>query len=106
MSGTPEGGKKAATTNKKRYGNNFYKIQGAKGGKLGKTGGFAYVNSAGVPVGRLKASEAGRKGGKISKRRPAVEDDWGFLKVQDDEPILESVELQRSWKDRIWRHRV
>lgn len=61
MAGTREGGAKAAKTNKKRYGKEFYAQIGAMGGKKGKTGGF-YAN-------RDLAREAGRKGGKISRRR-------------------------------------
>lgn len=60
MAGTKEGGAKAKITNYKKYGQNFYKKIGAKGGKLGTTGGF-YAN-------RELASIAGRKGGLISKR--------------------------------------
>ncbi len=60
MAGTKEGGKSAAKTNKRRYGDDFYAKIGAKGGKLGRTGGF-YAN-------RKLASEAGRKGGLISRR--------------------------------------
>lgn len=61
MAGTLNGGKAAATTNKKRHGSDFYARIGAMGGKNGHTGGF-YVN-------RELAREAGRKGGRISKRR-------------------------------------
>ena len=61
MAGTRAGGAKAAQTNKKRYGKEFYAQIGAMGGKKGKTGGF-YAN-------RELAREAGRKGGKISRRR-------------------------------------
>lgn len=60
MAGTVEGGRKASLTNKQRYGSDFYANIGAKGGKLGHTGGF-YAN-------RKLASEAGRKGGTISRR--------------------------------------
>lgn len=60
MAGTIEGGRAAAATNKKRYGSEFYAKIGALGGKKGKTGGF-YAN-------RALAREAGRKGGKISRR--------------------------------------
>lgn len=63
MSGTKAGGLKAAATNKQRYGEDFYRIQGAKGGRNGHTGGFA----ANPELARL----AGAKGGRISKRRPA-----------------------------------
>lgn len=60
MAGTKAGGKAAAATNKTKYGSDFYAKIGAKGGKLGKTGGF-YAN-------RELAREAGRRGGQISKR--------------------------------------
>lgn len=64
MSGTREGGLKAAKTNRKKYGKNFYKINGAKGGKNGHTGGFA-SNPA---LARL----AGAKGGRVSRRCESV----------------------------------
>lgn len=63
MAGTQKGGAKAAKTNRKRYGKEFYAQIGAMGGKKGRTGGF-YAN-------RELAREAGRKGGKISRRRKA-----------------------------------
>lgn len=43
MAGTKEGGASAATTNKAKYGPDFYKKIGAIGGKNGHTGGF-YAN--------------------------------------------------------------
>ena len=61
MPGTHEGGKKAAQTNKSRYGDDFYTHIGAKGGANGHTGGF-YAN-------RELARIAGAKGGRVSKRR-------------------------------------
>lgn len=60
MAGTKAGGKKAAEKNKKLHGADFYAKIGAKGGKLGKTGGF-WAN-------KELAREAGRKGGRISRR--------------------------------------
>lgn len=61
MAGTKAGGKQAAATNKSKYGDDFYKKIGTIGGKIGTTGGF-YAN-------RELAREAGKKGGKISRRR-------------------------------------
>lgn len=70
MAGTKVGGTKAAKRNKKLYGKDFYKIIGAKGGKLGKTGGFASkLKGADGLTGRERARLAGEKGGRISKRR-------------------------------------
>ena len=63
MAGTKEGGKKAAATNKEKYGSEFYANIGRKGGQNGHTGGFAANPEL--------AKEAGRKGGAISKRGPA-----------------------------------
>lgn len=60
MTGTKAGGMKAAATNKKKYGQDFYKINGAKGGRNGHTGGFA-ANPA-------LAAVAGSRGGKNSRR--------------------------------------
>lgn len=60
MAGTKKGGQAAASTNKTKYGADFYAKIGAMGGKKGKTGGF-YAN-------RDLARVAGAKGGRISRR--------------------------------------
>lgn len=60
MAGTPAGGQKAAQTNIKKHGEDFYKRIGKKGGQNGHTGGFASNPEL--------AKIAGRKGGKKSKR--------------------------------------
>lgn len=65
MAGTKKGGVAAASTNKKKYGPDFYAKIGAMGGKKGRTGGF-FAN-------RDLAREAGRKGGRISRRTKKVE---------------------------------
>lgn len=62
MSGTIEGGRKAAAKNLERD-PDFYRKIGKKGGQAGHTGGFA----ANPELARI----AGRKGGQISKRGPA-----------------------------------
>jgi hypothetical protein len=66
MAGTKKGGLAAAATNKERYGEDYYKKLGSKGGKLGTTGGF-YAN-------RKLASIAGAKGGRArgKQRRSKV----------------------------------
>jgi len=61
MPGTKAGATKAAITNRKRYGHDFYAKIGAKGGRMSNTGGF-YAN-------RELARIAGSKGGTISKRK-------------------------------------
>lgn len=63
MTGTMAGGKKAAETNKKKYGENFYREAGRKGGSVSVPKGFA--------KNPLLAKIAGSKGGKKSKRGPA-----------------------------------
>ena len=60
MAGTKAGGKAAASTNKAKYGKDFYAKIGAMGGKKGHTGGF-YAN-------RDLARVAGARGGRISRR--------------------------------------
>lgn len=69
MSGTVEGGKKVAITNKRKYGEDYYHRIGALGGKEGKTGGFAslIIGKDGL-TGRQRALVAGAKGGRISRR--------------------------------------
>lgn len=63
MAGTKAGGQKAAATNRKKYGRDFYAEIGRKGGRNGHMGGFAANPEL--------AREAGRKGGLISKRGKA-----------------------------------
>lgn len=74
MAGTKVGGKAAASTNKKKYGPDFYAKIGAMGGKKGRTGGF-YAN-------RDLARVAGAKGGRISRRTKAAAVPQG---TQDDD---------------------
>lgn len=66
MAGTKEGGRKAAAKNLAAD-PNFYRRIGAIGGRNGNTGGFA--------ANRELARIAGAKGGRISKRRPAIKAD-------------------------------
>lgn len=64
MAGTKAGGKKAAATNKAKYGVKFYANIGRKGGLNGHTGGFA--------ANPQLAKQAGRKGGLISSKSPTM----------------------------------
>lgn len=61
--GTKEGAKKAAVSIKEKYGENFYRKIGRKGGQNGHTGGFAYDHELAVRAGTI--------GGKKSRRGPA-----------------------------------
>lgn len=72
MAGTVIGGKQAAETNKKRYGEDHYERIGRIGGRASGTGGFAShkVGTDGL-TGRERARLAGTRGGKISKRGKA-----------------------------------
>ena len=60
MAGTRDGGKKAAATNKMRYGLNFYEAIGKVGGMKSRGGGFTNNSQ----LARL----AGQKGGRASRR--------------------------------------
>ena len=53
-------GQRAAATNRKRYGDDFYRKIGSLGGQKNNTGGFA--------ANRELAKAAGAKGGRISRR--------------------------------------
>ena len=63
MSGSRLGGLKASETNKQKYGKDFYKNIGRKGGKACVPKGFA--------VNPELAKRAGSTGGKLSKRGKA-----------------------------------
>lgn len=65
MSGTNIGGVKAAATNKKKWGKDFYKRIGALGGQKSKGGGFAANPEL--------AREAGRRGGLKSRKNKKKE---------------------------------
>lgn len=63
MPGSRSGGVKAGQTNKDRYGKEFYREIGRKGGLISRGGGFG--------KNRELAREAGRKGGMASRRKKA-----------------------------------
>lgn len=66
MAGTKRGGKKAAKTNKQRYGKDFYYLLGKKGGQTPREEPRGF---AAMPTEKVRA--AGRKGGTRSLRGPA-----------------------------------
>lgn len=72
MAGTKLGGIRAAATNKKKYGKEFYALIGRKGGQNGHTGGFASEGPGKDGLtGPERAKIAGQKGGIKSKRGPS-----------------------------------
>jgi uncharacterized protein len=67
MSGTSEGGKAAAVTNRARHGKDFYKRIGADGGKNSTTGGFWHAKH--VLKDDQFIRDTGALGGRVSKRK-------------------------------------
>lgn len=61
MAGNKLGGQRASATNKERYGEDYYKKIGSKGGRAAGPKGFALMDLE-------KVKAAGRKGGSRSKR--------------------------------------
>lgn len=82
MAGTREGSLKASLTIKERYGEDYYAKIGRRGGQNSTTGGFAARPEL--------ASEAGRKGGKISRRGPARKS--MVRKVNDGESLMKGID--------------
>lgn len=64
MAGTKEGGKKAAATMLDKYGADYYRNMGSKGGKACVSKGFGKNPEL--------AREAGKKGGHNSRRGKAI----------------------------------
>jgi general stress protein YciG len=62
MSGTKEGGEKAAVRNKEKYGEDFYSVIGADGGSA------PYTGKKGFAANIERARSAGKLGGSISRR--------------------------------------
>lgn len=79
MSGTAEGAAKAKASIVERYGKDYFREIGRLGGKNGRTGGFAYDPNL--------AKEAGKKGGKISKRGPIRRGDYEIYDEYADKVI-------------------
>ena len=99
MSGTIAGGKKAAATNKSKYGDEFYANIGRKGGRNGHAGGFASlkVGKDGL-TGAERAKVAGAKGGTISKRGPAKRG-GRVLNANYTKDQLERIRSELGWSD-------
>ena len=98
MAGTKAGGYKAATTDKQKYGAEFYRAIGRIGGHRGHSGGFA----ANPELAKI----AGSIGGKRSKRGKAIyesaEQREHLEKIRQDE-IEEEIEktykkIRNGWR--------
>lgn len=98
MVGTKAGGAKAAATNKRLHGEDFYKRIGKKGGQNGRGAGY----KGGFASSHELAREAGRKGGLISRRGPAKKD--GNEKAKKTEKI-EAPEHGKQENIHLW-HRI
>lgn len=78
MSGTTEGGKRAAATNKKIHGEDFYARIDHKGGHNSTHGGFASLKPGKDGLtGPERAKLAGSVGGFKSRRGPCARDEYG-----------------------------
>jgi general stress protein YciG len=84
MAGNVLGGKKAAQTNKAKYGENYYKEIGSLGGKAKVPKGFALMDPK-------KLSEISGKGGRISRR--------GINKYNPDKVVEKTI--VKSWLSRL-----
>lgn len=93
MAGSRAGGKKAAATNKARYGENWYAEIGRKGGKNGHTGGFA----ANPELAKI----AGAKGGKISSRK-GVPNKKRTAEEEVSHPHLTDEDIKETKKKKGW----
>lgn len=61
MAGSPAGGLKAAKTNRKKYGRDFYQRIGAEGGKVSSTGGFHQMSREDPASHREHSATGGRR---------------------------------------------
>ena len=86
MAGTKSGGLKAAATIKRIKGENFYKEIGGIGGRRSTTGGFAsLVVGADGLTGPERARIVGSRGGKISRRGKAKNNNTNITEEHVDE---------------------
>lgn len=84
MAGTKAGGQKTAKTNIEKYGEDYYRNLGRKGGRNGHTGGFADPNPGKDGLtGPERAKYYGRIGGTISRRGKSKKTTKGIEDVQN-----------------------
>lgn len=94
MSGTLKGGKKAARTNYEKQGKDFYKRIGAMGGKA------PYEGKRGFAANKELARIAGKKGGKVSKRKGIKNRPQPVVAVQEEVKYIKP-SLWASVKERM-----
>lgn len=96
MPGTKAGGEKAAATNKRLHGADFYAKMEAKGGRKGNTGGFASkkVGKDGL-TGLERARVLGKKDG-IKSRRGKERTHIAFIVRNKNKEVVKIVENEYS----------
>lgn len=104
MSGTYAGGAKAAATNKRKYGDDYYARMGKIGGSVSKSGGYAseVVGKDGL-TGKQRAKVAGAKGGSSSSRAGIRN---GKGKSPSTQLRYARQDFQEGFGDSTWRSRI
>lgn len=85
MAGTLAGGRKAAKTNKLKYGKDFYARIGAKGGRNGHTGGFAANPELAKIAGSLGGKKSNRTGVKNGEGKKDDKDIEAMERILEEE---------------------
>lgn len=85
MVGTLAGGRKAAKTNKLKYGKDFYARIGAKGGRNGHTGGFAANPELAKIAGALGGKKSRRTGVKNGEGKKDDKDIEAMERILEEE---------------------
>lgn len=80
LSGTIEGGKRAAATNKAKFGADFYRTIGAQGGKKGRTGGFYGNPELARAAGAIGGSRS-KPGTRKKTEEPVKKSRWSLSRI-------------------------
>jgi hypothetical protein len=100
MAGTKNGGRKTAETNKKLYGEDYYKKIGAEGGRKSRGGGFASkkIGKDGL-TGAERARLVGRIGG-LRSRLKNKEENYNFTTIEKymQEKLAEAEREYEAWR--------
>lgn len=84
MPGTTKGGSQAAKTNRERYGEDFYKRIGSKGGKASRNGPFSQDRDFARRMGALGGKKSRRGPSKVTKLTTELENMTGFEMITDE----------------------